>query len=42
MPNEDIYYGPIINQQGFDKIRTFNKMVTDDPQAEVLLACVHR
>ena len=38
VPNEEIYYGPIINQQGFDKIRGFNKMVLDDPEAEVLLA----
>ena len=37
-PNEDIYYGPIINQQGFDKIRAFNKMVADDPLAQVILS----
>ena len=37
VPDENIYYGPIINQQGFDKIRGFNKMVLDDPEAEVLL-----
>ena len=38
VPNEDIYYGPIINQQGFDKIRAFNKMVADDPEVEVILS----
>ena len=41
VPNEDVYYGPIINEQGFTKIRAFNKMVTDDPQAEVLLQPVY-
>ncbi len=38
VPNKDIYYGPIINEQGFNKIRYYNKIVTDDPQAEVLLS----
>jgi len=37
-PNEDVYYGPIINEQGFSKIRYYNKIVNDDPQAEVLLS----
>ena len=37
VPNNDIYYGPIINEQGFAKIRKFNKMVVDDAEAEVLL-----
>ena len=36
--NEDMYYGPIINEQGFTKIRAFNKQVLDDPQTEVLLS----
>ena len=36
-PNDDIYYGPIINQQGFDKIVLYNQMVESDPEAEVLL-----
>jgi len=38
IPDESVYYGPIINQQGFDKIRRYNKMVLDDPEAEVLLS----
>jgi len=38
IPDEDVYYGPIINQQGFAKIRAFNKRVTDDSEAEVLLS----
>ena len=41
VPNEDIYYGPIINQQGFDKIRYFNKKVEDDPRAEVILPPIY-
>jgi aldehyde dehydrogenase (NAD+) len=36
-PDNDIYYGPIINQQGFDKIVLYNQMVESDPEAEVLL-----
>jgi aldehyde dehydrogenase (NAD+) len=36
-PNDDIYYGPIINQQGFDKIVLYTQMVESDPEAEVLL-----
>ena len=35
--NKDVYYGPIINEQGFAKIRYMNKLVVDDPQAEILL-----
>ena len=37
VPDEEVYYGPIINQQGFSKIRAFNKRVIDDSEAEVLL-----
>ena len=37
VPNEDIYYGPIINEQGFNKIKKYNDMVLSDPKAEVLL-----
>ena len=37
VPNDDIYYGPIINEQGFNKIKEYNNMVLSDPQAEVLL-----
>ena len=36
-PNEEVYYGPIINVQGFEKIRRYNNMVFNDPEAEVLL-----
>ena len=38
VPNEEIYYGPIINEQGFAKIRAFNKMVMDSKETEVLLS----
>ena len=41
VPDESVYYGPIINEQGFDKIRSYNKMVLDDPEAEVLLSPVY-
>ena len=41
VPNEEIYYGPIINNQGYSKIRHYNKIVNDDPQAEVLLSPVY-
>ena len=41
VPNNDIYYGPIINEQGFAKIRAFNKQVTDSPDTEVILAPVY-
>jgi aldehyde dehydrogenase (NAD+) len=40
-PNEDVYYGPIINEQGFIKIRKMNHMVLSDSEAEVLLAPVY-
>jgi len=40
-PNKDIYYGPIINEQGFNKIKRYNKMVVDDQRAEVLLSPVY-
>jgi len=39
--NEEMYYGPIINQLGFDKVRYFNKKVEDDPAAEVILSPVY-
>ena len=35
--NEDMYYGPIINEQGYIKVNKFNEMVVNDPDAEVLL-----
>tara|TARA_Y100000593_G_scaffold35778_1_gene69856 strand:- start:11725 stop:13263 length:1539 start_codon:yes stop_codon:yes gene_type:complete len=37
VPNNDIYYGPIINKQGFEKIKKYNDMVLVDRDAEVLL-----
>jgi len=37
-PDESIDYGPIINKQGFDKIKKYNNYVLDDKEAEVLLA----
>jgi aldehyde dehydrogenase (NAD+) len=36
-PNNDVYYGPIINEQGFNKIKQFNSLVASDPKAEILL-----
>jgi len=41
IPDEDVYYGPIINEQGFAKIRKYNKMVADDPAADILLSPVY-
>ncbi len=35
--NETMYYGPIINRQGFDKVAKHNNEVIADLQAEVLL-----
>ena len=40
-PNSDIYYGPIINEQGFAKIRAYNKSVIDDSDTEVLLSPIY-
>jgi aldehyde dehydrogenase (NAD+) len=31
------YYGPIINEPGFAKIKAMNKLVEDDPNAEILV-----
>ena len=36
-PNEEMYYGPIINQQGVDKIEHYNDIVRSDPETEILL-----
>ena len=38
VPDENIYYGPIINEQGFAKIRFMNSLVASDPKAEILLS----
>lgn len=35
--NKEMYYGPLINEQAFDKVRQYNQMVIDDPQADVVL-----
>ena len=40
-PDESIYYGPIINEQGYAKIRKMNHAVANDPEAEVLLSPVY-
>ena len=37
VPDKDIYYGPIINEQGFNKVKKYNDMVMVDRDAEVLL-----
>ena len=41
VPDEDIYYGPIINEQGFAKIRFMNSLVASDPKAEILLSPIY-
>ena len=41
VPDEGIYYGPIINEQGFAKIRRMNSLVMSDPKAEVLVSPVY-
>jgi aldehyde dehydrogenase (NAD+) len=40
-PNNDMYYGPIINEQGFDKVRHYNNLVLQDSRVEVLLSPVY-
>ncbi len=35
--NDEMYYGPIINKQGYDKVTKFNTLVQEDPEATVLL-----
>ncbi|MAF25374.1 aldehyde dehydrogenase, partial [bacterium] len=37
VPDEDVYYGPIINKQGYEKANRYNELVQNDPLAEVLL-----
>jgi aldehyde dehydrogenase (NAD+) len=37
VPNKDIYYGPLINQQGMSKVVGYNQMIFLDPEAKVLL-----
>jgi len=35
--NAGMYYGPIVNKQGFEKVCKFNDMVMMDPQAEAVV-----
>ena len=37
VPDESIHYGPIINRQGFEKVKKYNDWVMNDRDAEVLL-----
>ena len=39
--DEDVYYGPLINEQAFGKVRYYNKLVFNDSQAEVILDPVY-
>ncbi len=39
--NTDMYYGALINEQGFAKVRSYNDQVHRDRQAEVLLNPVY-
>jgi aldehyde dehydrogenase (NAD+) len=39
--NEDMYYGPIINELGYAKVRRYNDMVLKDSKTEVLLPPVY-
>ena len=39
--DEGVYYGPLINEQAFAKVRYYNKLVEDDPQAEVILSPIY-
>ena len=41
VPDDSVYYGPIINEQGFTKIRRMNSLVVSDPKAEVLLSPIY-
>tara|TARA_R100000808_G_C2155447_1_gene167998 strand:+ start:17714 stop:19255 length:1542 start_codon:yes stop_codon:yes gene_type:complete len=36
-PNQSMYYGPIINKQGFDKISEYNEEVVVDHDAQILV-----
>jgi len=41
IPNDKVYYGPIINKQGFEKIKKYNNYVLNDEEAEVLLEPIY-
>tara|TARA_R110002050_G_scaffold6130_1_gene25927 strand:+ start:299 stop:1813 length:1515 start_codon:yes stop_codon:yes gene_type:complete len=36
-PNTEMYYGPLINKQGFKKVEKFNELVRSNPTATVLV-----
>ena len=38
VPDDSVYYGPMINKSAFEKVTKFNQMVHNDPNAEVLLS----
>lgn len=38
VPDETVYYGPLINEQAFNKVYLFNQMVKNDTEADVLLS----
>ena len=38
VPDDSIYYGPMINKAAFEKVTKFNQMVHNDSNAEVLLS----
>ena len=37
VPDLDMYYGPLINRQAYDKVSKYNGYVENDPDAEILL-----
>lgn len=39
--NRDMYYGPMINEQGFAKVRYHNSQVANDPLAKTLLSPIY-
>lgn len=42
VPDDSVYYGPMINRSAFEKVTNFNQMVYNDPNAEVLLPPSYR
>ena len=41
VPDDSVYYGPMINKQAYDKVFAFNRMVDNDPGATVLCPAVY-
>jgi len=37
-PNQSAYIGPLINKKQFNRVRQFNMMVLNDPEAEVIVS----